>query len=146
MDEFTVRRLTAVTSETVEAFARLVPQLSERAAPPCMERLLAVMSDSRTRLYVAESAEGIIVGTLTMVLYDIPTGRRAWIEDVVVDEAWRGRGCAGILVRRAIREAAAEGAGTLMLTSNPRRRAAHALYGKMGFERYDTSVFRMKLR
>ena len=83
-----------------------------------------------------------IWGTLTLVMFRIPTGIRAWIEDVVVDEAAGGRGIGTALTRAAIEHAAEHGARTVDLTSRPSREAANHLYQKMGFERRDTNVYR----
>ena len=82
---------------------------------------------------------------LTLVIVDIPTGRKAWIEDVVVDEAARGLHIGHALVEQAKNEAKALGVKKLYLTSNPSRQAAHALYSKCGFEEYNTCVFRINM-
>lgn len=89
--------------------------------------------------------EGRIVGLLSVAFYDVPSGRKAWIEDVVVDAAARGGGVGEALVRAALNVAREEGAVRVMLTSNPARRAAHRLYERMGFERYGTDCFRREL-
>ena len=81
---------------------------------------------------------------LTLVWYDAPSGRKAWIEDVVVDGAARGCGAGDALVRAAVAHAARIGAGKVMLTSNPAREAARALYRKVGFEEVETTVFAFK--
>ena len=87
------------------------------------------------------AAHGRIVGVLTLVWYDAPSGRKAWIEDVVVDSAARGCGAGRALVEAAQRLAREIGADRLMLTSNPRRTAARALYRKCGFNEAETTVF-----
>ena len=139
-----------VDPDLVAAFARLVPQLS-RSSPPPTEADLAEMVDAPgTRLLLAVDAEdggatGPIVGSLTLVLFRIPTGVRAWIEDVVVDEAVRRRGVGEALTRRALEVAAGAGARTVDLTSRPAREAANRLYARMGFERRDTNVYRLAL-
>ncbi len=81
---------------------------------------------------------------LTLAWYDAPSGRKAWIEDVVVDGAARGCGAGDALVRAAVEHAARIGAGKVMLTSNPAREAARALYRKVGFEEVETTVFAFK--
>ena len=83
------------------------------------------------------------MGTLTLVMLLIPTGRRAWIEDVVVDEAARGRGVGAALTREAVRLARAEGAQTVDLTSRPSRAAANRLYERLGFRVRDSKVDRL---
>ncbi len=86
-----------------------------------------------------------MAGTLTLVVFRIPTGIRAWIEDVVVDESLRGRGAGDALTRAALDKAAELGARTVDLTSRPSREAANRLYQRIGFERRDTHVYRIML-
>lgn len=135
-----VREVTEVTEALCEAFARLMPQLSPRLAAPSGELLRAIVENPAAALFAAES-DGRIVGVLTLVWYDVPSGRKAWIEDVVVDAAVRGSGAGEALVRAAQRLAADVGAAKVMLTSNPARDAAHALYRKTGFTKAETTVF-----
>ena len=137
-------RATTVTPELFEGINRLLPQLSTSAnplSPSDIERLLA--NDS-THLYIAE-IDGKIVGMLSLVVVDIPTGLKVWIEDVVVDKVARGLHIGHALVERAKAEAESLGARKIYLTSNPSRKAAHALYRKCGFEHYDTTLFRIIL-
>ena len=96
-----------------------------------------------TALFVAGTGEDL-VGTLTLVWYDVPSGRKAWIEDVVVDAAARGQGVGRALVLAARDFAAQIGADRLLLTSNPRRTAARALYRKCGFNEAETTLFVFK--
>ena len=136
-----VRQVTQVTDSLLEAFGRLMPQLSPWLEAPSGERLRAVAPSAA--LFTAESG-GAVVGVLTLVWYDVPSGRKAWIEDVVVDAAARGMGAGEALVRAALAHAAAVGAGKVMLTSNPSRGAARRLYAKMGFKEAETTVFACK--
>ena len=85
-----------------------------------------------------------MAGVLTLVWYDVPSGRKAWVEDVVVDAAARGCGAGEALVKAATEHAARIGAAKVMLTSNPAREAARALYRKIGFEEAGTTVFVFK--
>lgn len=135
-----VREVTEVTEALCEAFARLMPQLSPRLEAPSGELLRAIVENPAAALFAAES-DGRIVGVLTLVWYDVPSGRKAWIEDVVVDAADRGSGAGEALVRAAQQHAAALGAAKVMLTSNPAREAAHALYRKTGFREAATALF-----
>lgn len=139
-----------VHADLVAAFARLVPQLSRTAPPPTTAELAEMVDAPGTRLLLAvddDRGEGpeSVVGSLTLVLFRIPTGVRAWIEDVVVDEGARRRGVAEALTRRALALAGDAGARTVDLTSRPAREAANLLYAKLGFEQRDTTVYRMEL-
>jgi ribosomal protein S18 acetylase RimI-like enzyme len=131
-----------VTDELVQAFGRLLPQLSQSARPLSAEALKALVAWQGNRLLVAR-VDGEILGTLTLVTFPIPTGLRAWIEDVVVDEAARGRGVGAALTQEAVRLAAADGARTVDLTSRPSRVAANRLYERLGFSLRDSKVYRL---
>jgi ribosomal protein S18 acetylase RimI-like enzyme len=134
----------AVTGELVEAFARLIPQLSSSSSPPTAEQLSEIVDAADSVLFVARM-DGRIVGCLTLALYRIPTGLKAWIEDVVVDGEARGNGIGEALSRAAVDEAARRGAKHVSLTSRASRDAANRLYRAIGFEQYETNVYRYTL-
>jgi ribosomal protein S18 acetylase RimI-like enzyme len=133
-----------VTDELVAAFARLVPQLSATTGPPGRKALEEIVGSPAVTLLVAR-AEGTIIGTLTLAMFPIPTGFRAWIEDVVVDESARGKGVGEALTNEAISLARAAGARTVDLTSRPSRQAAGRLYERAGFTERDTRVYRYRM-
>jgi ribosomal protein S18 acetylase RimI-like enzyme len=140
----TVEEATAVSPELVEAMQRLVPQLSRSSPPPDADALQRIVDSDASILLVAFDGEAI-VGSLTLVVFGIPTGTRAWIEDVVVDEAARGKGVGATLNAVALARAGAEGARTVDLTSRPSREAANRLYRRLGFVARDTNVYRFEL-
>ncbi len=131
------------TPELVEAMATLVPQLSRSSPPPTLEELAEIVASPATVVFVAR-LDGEIVGTLTLVLFRIPTGMRAWIEDVVVDAAASRQGVATALTLAALERAARAGARTVDLTSRPSREGANLLYQGLGFEPRDTNVWRLE--
>jgi ribosomal protein S18 acetylase RimI-like enzyme len=135
---------TDATDELMAAFARLLPQLSSSAVPLDRKTLSEIVSAPCNMVLVARDREqgGSIVGTLTLVMFRIPTALRAWIEDVVVDAGARGRGVGEALTSEALRIATARGARTIDLTSRRSREAAHRLYERAGFRLRDTSVYR----
>ena len=137
-----VEEATAATPELVAAFRKLMPQLSSSAPPPGGAELVEMVRSPATILLLARDADDGVVGSLTLVLFRIPTGVRAWIEDVVVDTSSRGRGVAEILCRDALNRATAAGARSVDLTSRPSREAANRLYARLGFVRRDTNVYR----
>ncbi|WP_199421464.1 GNAT family N-acetyltransferase [Actinotalea solisilvae] len=120
----------------------LVRQLSRSAPEPTRAEVEAMTASSATQVLVARTADGALLGTLTLVVFRIPTGVRAWVEDVVVDEAARGRGVAQALVVDALERARRAGARTVDLTSRPSREAANRLYRRVGFELRETNVYR----
>jgi ribosomal protein S18 acetylase RimI-like enzyme len=132
------------TPELVAAFARLIPQLSKSSPPPTGVQLAEMIQGEASDVLVA-LVDGVILGTLTLVTFRIPTGVRAWIEDVVVDDAARGHGVGDQLNRFALDLARAKGAKTVDLTSRPSREAANRLYQRIGFQLRDTNVYRFSL-
>jgi ribosomal protein S18 acetylase RimI-like enzyme len=130
------------TQEVVEALGRLLPQLSS-ATPPDAAVLAEILAGGST-MFVAR-VDGRIVGSLTLVLYRIATGLKAWIEDVVVDEGARGHGVGEALNLAALDEARRRGATAVSLTSRPSRSAANRLYQRIGFSARDTNVYRYDL-
>jgi ribosomal protein S18 acetylase RimI-like enzyme len=137
-----VEVLRDVVDEDMPAINRLLAQLSRSAPPLDVQAVLRIATWDGNSVLVAREA-GQIVGMLTLVTFPIPTGLRAWIEDVVVDESVRGQGVGAALSREAVRLARAAGARTIDLTSRPSREAANRLYQRLGFQLRDTSVYRM---
>ena len=149
-----------VSGELVAAVGRLVRQLSSTSPEPTRAELEWIVASPATTLILAHEADDMaatgdaaatgsggtpqapIVGMLTLAVFRIPTGVRAWIEDVVVDEAARGRGVGAALSQRAVELATAAGAKTVELTSRPSRESANRLYRRLGFQPRDTNVYR----
>jgi ribosomal protein S18 acetylase RimI-like enzyme len=132
-----------ITEDLVKAFERLLPQLSRSARALDGAALRALIEWQGNRVLIAR-VDGEIVGMLTLVTFLIPTGLRAWIEDVVVDEAARGHGVGAALTRAAVQLARADGARTVDLTSRPTREAANRLYERLGFHLRDSKVYRLE--
>ena len=127
----------------VDAFARLIPQLSSSSPAPGADQLQALVDGDDTVLFIARLGPQI-VGSLTLAFYRIPTGLKAWIEDVVVDDIARGRGIGRLLNVAALDEAQRRGAKDVSLTSRPSRDAANRLYQRIGFDERETNVYRYK--
>lgn len=140
----TIEEVKNVDAELIAAFERLVPQLSSSNPPPTEKELVAIVASRSTVLFVARD-EGEIVGSLSLVLFRIPTGLRAWIEDVVVDDSTRGKGVGAKLSTAAIEHARNAGAKTVDLTSRPSREAANRLYQRLGFVQRTSNVYRYDL-
>ncbi len=133
---------TTLTPAIVDAVERLVPQLSRSSPPPTTSELGEVVSSPATDLFIAIDGTGTVVGMATLVTFRIPTGMRAWIEDVVVDEAGRGHGIGDALTRAMVERARELGCRTVDLTSRPSREAANRMYQRAGFVARDTNVYR----
>lgn len=149
LPEVRVERVVTPDDEVLAALGRLVPQLSSSSPPPDGPALAELVAAGATSLLVATrhapGGEREVLGTLSLVLYRIPTGTKALVEDVVVDAAARGQGVATALIREAVRIAAESGAKSVDLTSRPEREAANRLYRSLGFEERATNVYRYKL-
>lgn len=145
-NDVVIEILERVTPQVVEAFARLIPQLSSSSPPPTDQELQAMVDAEANDVLVAlDTVTGEVLGSLTLVTFRIPTGMRAWIEDVVVDDAARGRGVGEALNSFALDRARSRGAKTVDLTSRPTREAANRLYQRMGFELRNSNLYRMTL-
>jgi ribosomal protein S18 acetylase RimI-like enzyme len=140
-----IERVAQADDELVAAFARLLPQLTPHVRPPGAAELMELVASRNVSLLVARADDGAIAGVLTLVTYRAPSGLKARIEDVVVDEATRGQGIGQALTREAVRLAELAGARQVDLTSRPHRAAAHRLYQRLGFREHDTTVFRLEL-
>ena len=136
----------SVSEDLLAAMARLVPQLSASNPAPTRGQLEEMVASPAISLLVAYDDAGAIIGSLTLAMFRIPTGLRAWIEDVIVDGSQRGQGIGEALTRRALEVAKDAGATTVDLTSRPSREAANRLYQRVGFERRETNVYRYKLK
>jgi ribosomal protein S18 acetylase RimI-like enzyme len=135
---------THATDELLTSLNQLVPQLSSSASPLTSVDVEALIANPAVSVLIAKN-EGTIVGTLTLVVFPIPSGLRAWIEDVVVDEGARGLGAGVALTEAAIAESKRRGARSIDLTSRPSREAANAMYVKLGFIQRETNVYRFDL-
>ena len=147
----TVELITAATPEIHEAMGRLIPQLSRSAAPMSEADVQRFLSQDSVHLFAFRPDEADaqgnrpILGMLSLVAFEIPTGVRAWVEDVVVDEAARGQGAGFALVEAAVEHAKNVGVRTVDLTSRPSREAANRLYQRAGFQLRETNVYRVTL-
>ena len=135
--------ITEANDSTLDAVNRLLPQLSKSSKLINWSTLQKLTNSECTRLYVAKE-EDTIFGMLSLVVFSIPTGTKAWIEDVVVDEKARGKGVGKELMNHAVNIAKELGAKSADLTSRPSREAANKLYQAIGFEGRETNVYRYK--
>lgn len=139
-----IQEIAKVDDELVSAMTRLVPQLSNSNPPPDRSVLEEIVA-SDSSILIAAFIDGVIVGSLTLITFSIPTGKRAWIEDVVVDENYRNIGIGEALNQEAINIARRLGAKTVDLTSRPSREAANRLYSRLGFVQRNTNIYRFEI-
>jgi ribosomal protein S18 acetylase RimI-like enzyme len=131
--------------ELADALVGLVPQLSQSNPPPSAGAVKTMLASDAITQFVARADDGMIVGVATLAVFPIPTGKRAWIEDVITDEAARGQGVGEALTQAMLDRARALGCVTVDLTSRPSREAANRLYQRVGFQPRDTNVYRYEL-
>jgi GNAT superfamily N-acetyltransferase len=132
------------TGRLLEAFTRLIPQLDSFATIPDEQHLRKIIESDVATIIIAE-VEGRIIGTLTLLVFQIPTGLRAWIEDVVVDKNFRGAGVGEALNRKALSLAKEKNVTMVQLTSIPNRKAATRLYKRIGFKPLATKLYHYSL-
>ena len=137
-----IRPATEVTESLTDAYRVLIPQLSSSSNPPTGEALQRIIESDSAQILIAEDENGEILGTMTLIIFQIPTGIRAWIEDVVVDSSARGKGIGKKLNLAALELAKQAGAKTVDLTSRPARQEANQLYRSIGFAERETNVYR----
>jgi ribosomal protein S18 acetylase RimI-like enzyme len=133
------------TEELWDAFQRLIPQLTSNNPPPMRDGLAALVKSESSTLIIARADDSVIVGAACLTVYRVPTGMRAIIEDVIVDESARGQGIGESLTRRCLDIAREKGAAGVSLTSNSKREAANRLYQRMGFKKRETNAYYFKL-
>ena len=139
-----ITEVMAVTDELLSAMAHLIPQLSSSSPPPTSDELNEIVQSEACVLLIAHDETGVL-GSLTLAMFRIPTGLRAWIEDVVVDGQARGKGVGRLLSEAALDRARQAGATTVDLTSRPSRQSANRLYQRLGFVERETNVYRYTL-
>lgn len=128
-----------------EALVGLVPQLSRSNPPPPLDAVQQMLAHEAITQFLARDDAGAIVGVSTLVVFPIPTTRRAWIEDVIVDSSRKGQGIGRQLIDAMVARARELGCKTVDLTSRPSREAANHLYQSAGFARRETNVWRFTL-
>ena len=139
-----VEVLEGPTAADVAALARLLPQVSSRAAALTAEGIGAVLATPATRVVVVR-LDGAIVGMALLLVCTTFAGRFGLVEEVAVDAAARGRHLSVHLMTELLRLARELGLDFVDLTSRPSRLAANNLYEKLGFELRETNCYRHRL-
>ncbi len=141
-----IEEITTYHPKIHEAIGKFLHLLTGNVYPITKEQVEEILSDKNSHLFFAVNDTGAYSGMITVGLYCSPTGKKAWIEDVVVDEKYRGEGVGKNLTNFAIQFAKEQQADVVMLTSKPARISANNLYKKVGFEQKETNVYRMMFK
>ena len=136
-----IKQIKEITPDIVSAFSRLMPQLAPHLKAPQMEDLSHIVNDKNKYIFIASNPQ--IVGTITLVIVKIPSGTRAWIEDVIVDQHARGQSIGEKMLLHVIEFAKKLNVASINHTSSPSRIAANKLYQKLGFNLRETNVYRI---
>jgi ribosomal protein S18 acetylase RimI-like enzyme len=139
-------RIKRFSERVFEAVLRLLPQLAPEANLPTKAYLKSILASENIHLFTGELDDKRIVAMFTIGTYNIPSGTKVWIEDVVVDESQRGKGLGEELMLFAIDYSKSLGTDSVSLTSRPSRIAANRLYQKLGFVQYETNVYKYLLK
>ncbi|NTU55678.1 MAG: GNAT family N-acetyltransferase [Anaerolineales bacterium] len=143
-----IEQVSRLTDEIFDAVQRLVPLLGTHKPIPSWDDLTLLLDSENSRLLIARfpASDSPIAGMLTIALYRVPTGGRSIVEDLVVDDQFRGRGIAKALLQSAVEIAREAGANGVALTSNPQRVEANQLYLRMGFKKRQTNAYFYELK
>jgi ribosomal protein S18 acetylase RimI-like enzyme len=141
-----IKEINRFSKRVFDSVLKLLPQLGSDSKSLTEDHFRGILKSGKTHFFIAELDNKQIVGMLTIATYDIPSGTKVWIEDVVVDESQRGRGIGKKLTQFAVGIAKSLGAVSVELTSRPSRIAANRLYKKLGFVLRETNVYRYTLK
>ena len=140
-----ISELTEASSSVLQSINELLPQLSSSAQVISMDRLSELVESDNTIIFLGTDDNGQILGMLSLIVMKIPTGNKAWIEDVVVDQSARGKGMGKALMDHALERAKKLAVKSVDLTSRPSRESANMLYQSLGYQIRETNVYRHKI-
>ena len=140
-----ISELTEASSSVLQSINELLPQLSSSAQVISMDRLSELVESDNTIIFLGTDDNGQILGMLSLIVMKIPTGNKAWIEDVVVDQSARGKGMGKALMDHALERAKKLAVKSVDLTSRPSRETANMLYQSLGYQIRETNVYRHKI-
>ena len=143
MESITFKEIDEFRPNYLSDINHLLSQLSNHPVNLEETDLRDIISSTCSRLFMLLH-EGHGIGMISLCSYKSPTGTKAWIEDVVIDSAFRNKGLGRLMMRKVVDIVRSQGDATIMLTSRPSRIAANLLYQSLGFEKKETNVYRMK--
>lgn len=141
-NEITIQTLQTCTPQIAETFNKLLSQLNTDIPKRTKKYVQEILGAPNTWIFVALSVDGMIIGMTTLVIFKALSGRRANLEDLVVDKDYRRQGIGRKLLEAALAFAKEEDVGYIDLTSRPSRVEANNLYVSLGFKKRDTNIYR----
>jgi len=143
MEDIIVEQLKKISLQDADRIRILVTKLGQRHKPLSDEDLQTMIDSSVTTILVVRNPkEKHIVGMVTLAVYRIPYLKKAYLDDLIVDETHRGKGLGSKLIAAAMKLAEEKGAAYLDFTSHPSRTGANLLYEKLGFKKKESNAYR----
>lgn len=128
-------------SDNWERVKDLVRQLDPSADPKEINLYRAILNGYVSRIYNA----GDLVGMGWIFPRQTLLRKQAVIEDMIVDEKYRGAGRGESMLRDLLHWAKEQDCQVIELTTNPKREAANLLYQKVGFKLHPTNHYLLQL-
>lgn len=145
-NEIVIERVTDFSSEIADAIRSLVEQIGDNYQPLTDDDVKEMIENPQSFLLIAKHVPtGKIAGMVMTMIYRIPYTKKAYIDDIVVDEKFRKLGIATKLLETAIEIARKHHAGYIMLTAHHKRIAGNRLYEKLGFQKRESNIYRLEL-
>jgi len=141
-----IRQATEQDVEELADVNHLIQQLNPALPPLDRDQWASLIAAPATYIALAQEVNsGLILGMGTLASYGVASGRKGWIEDVVVEGDWRGKGVGRAIIEELLTEARRRGLAAVYLTSHPQREAANHLYRALGFAQRATNCYRHDL-
>lgn len=141
--DIVIQQVTSFTPQTAESLRYLAKQLGKNYHELRDEDIKEMIASPNHFLFLAiDTKNDKPAGMILAMVYRIPYVRKGYLDDLVVDEAYRGNGLGTKLLQTALDIAHKRGAAYVDFTSRPKRGAGNNLYEKLGFQKRETNVYR----
>ncbi|MBC6998405.1 GNAT family N-acetyltransferase [Cytophaga sp. FL35] len=133
-----------LNNKNQERIRTLYKQLNDTIIPRPLHQVL--QEDNHVIFMVCKDEKEEIVGIALMATYKVVSGFRGLVEDVVVDEAYRGKGIGRMLMESLLEEARRKSIDEVMLFTGHHRTPAINLYKSLGFKIRESGVYNLSFR
>jgi ribosomal protein S18 acetylase RimI-like enzyme len=146
MNKFKIFLLKSINLKKLRAINQLIPQLDSKLDLLSVKNAKKIPKQKQIKILVASPKDNPdeIIGILFFVFFHSLAGKRARIEDLVVDKKYRGLGIGKKLVNRALTLAKKLKIKQIELTSRPERIVANNLYKNLNFLKKETNVYQLE--